>query len=1088
MHTPPYREQYETYFMQITGKSNKPASSAMLRLYSTLIAIKDTDKVALEEAYSTVCEKFVGYTYALYPLDRQFFNTAFSVVADQYTKLPLVDFLSYVVPDLVCDPQRLMRYQVKAFAKKTLEQPQLVHYILQIKKIYYQVNEKSSRSMKISPKSSSDDVLKKIYACYTEDEKMYPLEMKDFLQFYSAINSYTLDQNELAPYDIGYETKNLAKLLEILFVELQLTRNQAYRIVADFYCRGSQTPNIQQGLEVHNYIIKKNEQYRAGQIQSALQLIAKIPPLEILCAVSTWRKQIKRKDKGAPQAKTSKKEKSAISTNDVTLENSLVYSLFFNSILPESQDQILIAFPSIHFVRKVLRDSRLINHHITFLFDNGHVVDALKYQAGQKSLKPRIGERISFVKYADWKRLGDDTRKYAHILLFGTNLSMLEREERYLELLKTGTNNARFYTLESSHVIGSCPGYLLGNSSISNVRMALIPQGINNSSYPRRKVFLSCSVCNHDQTDSEEKRIDVQITAYTIDETLKTQAISPMKEKPVYISVQPGQNMQLTLRQVYEHEILSRKPPARTRNMSFSAEITPDILVWCSRSYPKGNDERPRLEAYVCEPADEDDENNGTIDRGKAIEATKKHTTKTEDGDVFNWLENEYPYSIVTRRRNTADTKNNTGNTTTNIRDEIIERYSKYLLDKNIALKTFWYLYPNLSDAYSQSAYQMLSEMMQTQIGQQRLWDLTAEECEHLLVNEYPNSSHNNLWKRFEILSTAVDKAVQHGYCAENDLRNALKQMQRSDKLFAQVRRALVKKHFTKAEMQRAYSFCMDKLANAEYGYLGTLIRLMTGLESNIICALRWCDLVYISEYDMYSFVITRQMASAGTITGFHDSEDYICFPIPERLQKTILQCKNTAGRKSETGTIVNDVLPKHNKRDSITPKILNNLTKGMIIAVGIDERKVVLPDENIGSKETDLNKYHGDFIRENFRYWATHCAKLNADELSYLLRTKATTTLGHFYCDFLNNASQLILRVKLNRWETALNGGTLCAPERHTVRVDAAYSSSISASTSCRKNVLLEITPNRNAGITVEVESPYGVQVEMMIMGDSEG
>lgn len=122
------------------------------------------------------------------------------------------------------------------------------------------------------------------------------------------------------------------------------------------------------------------------------------------------------------------KEVSAISPNDITLENSLIYSIFFSSIPSQVQDQILIAFPPFHFVRKVLRDRSLNHLRITFLFNNRDVVDALKYQAGQGSYVPRVGKQVTFVEYSDWVRQNDDAKKYAHLLMFGKSLSILERE------------------------------------------------------------------------------------------------------------------------------------------------------------------------------------------------------------------------------------------------------------------------------------------------------------------------------------------------------------------------------------------------------------------------------------------------------------------------------------------------------------------------------------------------------------------------------------------------------------------------------------------------------------------------------------
>lgn len=93
--------------------------------------------------------------------------------------------------------------------------------------------------------------------------------------------------------------------MELLFVDLQLTRNQAYKMVADFHLRGLQTQSIQKGLKVYNYIKQKDAQTREALIQSALILIAKISPLEIFCAISTWKRQIKRK--GTDKSRTKRK-------------------------------------------------------------------------------------------------------------------------------------------------------------------------------------------------------------------------------------------------------------------------------------------------------------------------------------------------------------------------------------------------------------------------------------------------------------------------------------------------------------------------------------------------------------------------------------------------------------------------------------------------------------------------------------------------------------------------------------------------------------------------------------------------------------
>ena len=169
-----------------------------------------------------------------------------------------------------------------------------------------------------------------------------------------------------------------------------------------------------------------------------------------------------------------------------------------------------------------------------------------------------------------------------------------------------------------------------------------------------------------------------------------------MHEEPVLINCADLYANPQTLRQQYSREIILRRPAGRERTPSFSHEITPDITVWCSKTYPKNNQAKPRLEAYVCEPAPASRINSGFTERGPRIQSTIKHTTSVPDEKVLEWLENEYPYSIVSPKRTNRSSAISMP-TVTNIREEVIAHYTEYLRGQNIALKTLWYLYPSLS-------------------------------------------------------------------------------------------------------------------------------------------------------------------------------------------------------------------------------------------------------------------------------------------------------------------------------------------------------------------------------------------------------
>lgn len=171
-------------------------------------------------------------------------------------------------------------------------------------------------------------------------------------------------------------------------------------------------------------------------------------------------------------------------------------------------------------------------------------------------------------------------------------------------------------------------------------------------------------------------------------------------------------------------------------------------------------------------------------------------------------------------------------------------------------------------------------------------------------------------------------------------------------------------------------------------------------------------------------------------------------------------------------------MLPPESNRIYVKPSLLNQLTREAILSLGLDERVISLPRQGDMQHETDLNKYHGDIIRQNFRFWATEAAKLNTDELSYLLRNKPSTTLGCYYCDFLNDASQLMLQVKLNRIDAILHN---CPSKgkKHTLHVSTNCNFKTEAEEGVKKRILLEISSKSETNIELSINSQYGVTIE---------
>ena len=136
--------------------------------------------------------------------------------------------------------------------------------------------------------------------------------------------------------------------------------------------------------------------------------------------------------------------------------------------------------------------------------------------------------------------------------------------------------------------------------------LALIPQGINNSTQPRRKLFLNASFDPDIRSDEKKEAQKTRLYAFTLNTDFKVQALSQRHLLPQnggFLSIEQGKLAELdqSVRQLFRAELLERRAAGRQKNVAISYEFTPDITIWCSKSYPK-KDGYPRLEAYICEP------------------------------------------------------------------------------------------------------------------------------------------------------------------------------------------------------------------------------------------------------------------------------------------------------------------------------------------------------------------------------------------------------------------------------------------------------------------------------------------------------
>ena len=715
------------------------------------------------------------------------------------------------------------------------------------------------------------------------------------------------------------------------------------------------------------------------------------------------------------------------------LDTSLVFSLFSSTLDLADEDvtknrSVTILFPSVFFIRKWLSDKMLSKRKVTFVFANKLHSELIHYHYNEGSYEDYEKENVTFVDFTSW--ISFSAIRNEHILAFFIGTPIETQDEIYHALYRRASE-VDITLLLGTHEFETARSPFstaLMDSHFRFRRIELIPQGIANSAFPRRKILVSAEINPPTAFDTP-----IKIISYVLNRDIKTPSIARSTFQPLGIEPTDLNAMDMSIRGLFKEEMLRRMMRGGKRATAFKVPFSLDLTLWCSKSYPKNNLDRPRVEAYFCMMPSEEKSKRGGMERGLVLNDTKKRTvTQCNDTEIASWLLSEYPFAYVRGRR--SEKKAALPAPYTSIRESAIEYYTEALRGENIALKTLWYLYPNVENTLSERDYKQLSLLvMKTEIGLFRVQDVTSELVESTLEESFPQASENQLFQMYCSIYKLIDKGIEEGYCDDNPLAQAIQDKKTRDKLFAQVRKAMTKRHFTKDEFIAAYQRAVELFYSGCMEALGVIVRLLTGLSSNVICALKEKDIIALPDYGIQKIVVTRQLTNDGKTTkGFESIEDYLCFPSSDLLWKHLQELKDITRQQypayddySEWPIVRASKKTKRYQHawEPVPPQELDALCIDLLSDLDLPDHFVTLPSQKDGTKETNLNHYGGDFFRENFRYWSLSQAGMTNDETAYLIGNVPETTYGRFYCDYLNDASQYLLYVKLLRLDALLEG-----------------------------------------------------------------
>jgi hypothetical protein len=266
------------------------------------------------------------------------------------------------------------------------------------------------------------------------------------------------------------------------------------------------------------------------------------------------------------------------------------------------------------------------------------------------------------------------------------------------------------------------------------------------------------------------------------------------------------------------------------------------------------------------------------------------------------------------------------------------------------------------------------------------------------------------LWKQ---MLFAFDNAVVLGYYSHNPIWASLEVRREKRLNKADTRSAMVSISFS-AEDEKRFLFYLDSDTQNSELSLATLTRYYTGLPSSILCALNYSDYIRCTLPDMGQLSITKYFPRGSTTSEelpekkkrFVPLVSAIANRLDERIQSGIYKYKNQPLFSQP-----------RDKKKPLTPRQMQDYYKKIIKKMDMPERYLSLADSESEPELTDINRYGGDFLAANFNFHAYYSAKMEPEEIDFLVGRKPGTTEAQYYCDYNNPFNQLAMRVKLDRW-----------------------------------------------------------------------
>ena len=901
------------------------------------------------------------------------------------------------------------------------------------------------------------------------------------------------------------------------------------------------------------------------------------PATALAIAENTKKRKTRKSKKEIEELLSDSTNVKAIHSSDTPLELSLVFNTFAAEIasMQSKKDECIIMFPSAMFVMKWIDNRFVSNQKATFVIPSEPVLLLLKASYGRESVyrDPSEDENIRFVLYEDWKKTvaegyGISAR---FILIFENHIETLEGVGSVRDVgafitsnLKEQSHDSTIYCLSPEKYIDE-QNSILHQFCIQNAFSSMVIEeavsaprkgqkepmtAFSNPRLAKKLFWKACHIENWDgMTRITFLRNDSSVLALfgKLGDLWDGNGRMLTQEGAKCLTVNlldKTNSPKLSLRQFCNnpHKVAKKRVKARNK-LSFSKEIDFWYTVSDASAYKAGDKpaEKEKVEVAVRHIKRHEEEERrdvrgrgrNDIIEGSVVDFYIHHAFASHKASLEEFIRTNYPIKKFYG-------KNENG-------EVIVKRYPREIISKvyqeelkgqDLTLKTFLFIHEELDNvklSSSERKFVCLHDILEPLLDIHCSM-LTADDFLDAIEETMPDRS---VTTHLDILAAIRKLLVGSGNETEGKtiIDSIIYDENKFTRSMSKLRSALGKKHFSLDEFTKLYDVITRRLASNPI-YYGILIRLFTGLESNIVSSLCWKDYKHDPDYDFNFFIIYRQIPANGkniSLPLMMDS-DIRRLPLSKTLASHLDKLKKKRGRKEESilsydpdkddeeeddasenyyhdnddNETATEVSNEQNKGktataqkkepgytyivkdsndssglDPVAPSKLDQLVKKLLEEVfgKNNEMSFIIPcEDNDEGMEQNLARYRGGLIfRENLRYWLTRYCEFDVDQVSHYLGNTGATTLGRHYLDSNSTPNQYLVASKIWRLDALLQRKDNRTTQKQ--KIDSKKNKlQIKSSETNPLDIELDIIPDEEADeLTVSIRCDHGLATCMV-------